>query len=290
MAGRVALTGAQWAGIRGRLRAIVKAEGSIQAFSRKLGVNDRGARKWLNNASGKGFDLARVFQVAAKFNKSPTWLLLGTGPEDLGATRAFDDLSAEVSGYVRRQLPTDLREYVERDPREKYPDGNAILAEAVAETERQLRIALEWQSKGVGSVLAPLMSLRALYEADGPLEVLGKRHTEVREAQQRMRYKALRAQVLVASAAPRMAFFPNGMDFEEVTLDPGALRALAPLSDAQRPAKDTAIAAVLDFITRAVLAPAASLAEREMASRAGRRLTGVPRKKPRRAGVKPTTR
>jgi hypothetical protein len=289
MAGRVALTGAQWAGIRSRLRAIADAEASIKAFSRKLGVNDRAARKWLNTESGKGFDLARVFQVAAKFNKSPTWLLLGTGPEELGATRSLAQLSVEVSAHVRRQLPLDLREYAERDPREKYPDGNAILSSAVTETERQLRLALEWQSKGAGSVLAPLMNLRALYEDDGPLGALGKRSAEVRTAQGRMRYPALLAQFLV-NAAPVTPFFPKGIHYE-FSADPEALRTLDPISGV-RVTRDTSIAALLDFITHAILLPAASLAEREMASRSSKAgLTGASKQKgqqrPRRGGARP---
>ncbi len=83
-----------------RLHLVVEDAGGAAAFAEAIGSTSETVGKWLRKRDPATPDVGTILRICTEYHRSPTWLLLGNGPESLSA--AAD----------RRSLPATLRDFI----------------------------------------------------------------------------------------------------------------------------------------------------------------------------------
>ena len=156
--------------IQKRLRQLRKdhtEKGTDEGFALVLGVPRQTVSSWFGT---KTPGTAHILAISDKLDVQPTWLLLGEGPEYLGATLPVRDMASQLHGYVlgilakeARANPDFLREAVLPTPIEMLGgvlEGYRAVVRQAVNTARSLRRAAARDGLGADeSVLGRALQL-----------------------------------------------------------------------------------------------------------------------------------
>ena len=97
--------------IRERLRKHLRRRRMTRAelYERQMGVSHATVSGWFDNTPKPPPSTAVVVALARTENLSPNWLLLGEGPEALGARVPFGDLAENLHTTIAAELKAELK-------------------------------------------------------------------------------------------------------------------------------------------------------------------------------------
>lgn len=138
-------------------------------FAKRIGVPRTTVVAWFRRQNPTTPTTANVLSLAEQAGISPTWVLLGEGPELCGTTASADDLGAGVRSYVSRSLATQLslrQEFVEA----VLPSAEQLLNGLIEQHrggvayQGEAKRTLERSGSRLGSKLASLKTQREAAE------------------------------------------------------------------------------------------------------------------------------
>ncbi len=149
-----------------RLRKHQRRRGMTRAelYERKMGVPHATVAGWFDDTPKPPPSTAVLVALARTENLSPNWLLLGEGPELLGATVPFGDLAEHLRAAIVTELKVELKtdRIGARMARNReiewvldrfLPDADALLRKIVDRYTDDYRRWIEALRSGVGGTL-----------------------------------------------------------------------------------------------------------------------------------------